>query len=404
MKTLESLLNTQRSLLKPVNKVFVRSLYDKINWDQRLICIKGPRGSGKTTMLLQHLKFALGATTSPEISLYASADHPYFYSKSLFDLAEIWVQHGGKYLIIDEIHKLDNWSSEIKVIYDSFPDLSVIFSSSSALNVYKGEGDLSRRLSLYDLPGLSFREYLNYAQDEIFEPIDLKSLFANHEEIARYIIERIKPIPLFKNYLRHGYFPFSKGLDEMEYMKRLQAVINTVLDVDLVHTESYSRSNTLKIRKLLGLIADMVPFEPNTVKLAAKMGIGRVTLHQYLGGLSEAKIINYLIREHRGISTLTKPDKIYLENTNLSYALTENPNVGSLRETFTIGQFFNSKINAKLPKSGDLIIDDTYTLEIGGKSKSIKQIRNIEDAFILKDSIEVGFQRSIPLWLIGFLY
>lgn len=400
MYSIDFLRKNQNHLLNRTNDKFYRFTFAHINWNQPLIGIKGPRGTGKTTMMLQYLKYNL----DPKTSLYASADNPFFYDNTIFQLAEDWVTMGGRHLILDEVHKLDKWSNEIKLAHDSFPELQIIFSSSSALKVYLGEGDLSRRLALYELPGLSFREFLEFEQQIHFDTISVNELFNSHEEISTKISARIKPVPLFHQYLRSGYFPFAKELEEHEYHKRLQAVINTVLEVDLLHTESYSKSNTLKLKKLLGIISGLVPFEPNISKLADRMKIGRVTLLHYLQHLQDARILNFLSQQNKGISALQKPDKIFLENTNLAFALSENPEIGNLRETFVISQFKNINLDISLPKKGDLLIDGNYLVEIGGKNKTMQQIGDASNHYLFKDNIETGFAQSIPLWLVGFLY
>ena len=350
--------------------------------------------------MLQHLKFQLDR----KVSLFASADHPYFYNKGIFDLAEEWVVLGGKYLIIDEVHKLERWSNELKVVYDSFPDLKIIFSSSSALNIYQGEGDLSRRLSLYELSGLSFREYISFQGMAQLPSITLGQLVTDHQEIATEWLKVIKPIPLFREYLRVGYFPFSRELDEVEYLKRLIAVLNTVLEVDLAHAQSYSVSNTAKVKRLLGTIAELVPYEPNISSLASKLGLGRNTVLSYLQHLQDAKILNAIYHEQKGVAGLQKPSKIYLENTNLSYALRDIPEMGNLRETFVLSQVRNMNLDVQLPKKGDFLVDNQYLFEVGGRNKTRDQIKDFPNGYLLKDDVEIGFDQSIPLWMIGFLY
>lgn len=400
MRSIESLRTTQENLLRQINDRFFRFLFSQIDWDQRLVAIKGPRGTGKTTLMLQHLKYKLDRSES----LYASADHPYFYTNSFFDLAEEWSLLGGKCLLLDEVHKQSNWSREIKSIYDSFPELKVIFSSSSALDLYRGEGDLSRRLSLYNLPGFSFREYLAYMSGIYLDTISLEDLLKDHEKIAVGILDKLKPIPAFREYLKTGYFPFSRGLEQGEYLKRLQAVLNTVLEVDLAHIQGYSASNTAKIKRLLGTIAELVPFEPNVSRLASKMQLGRETVINYLQHLKDARILNFLYREQRSISQLQKPKKIYIENTNLSYALKGDPDPGTLRETFVLSQMMNAEIEVSIPSRGDLLIQGDIHVEIGGRNKTFKQLKDTHPAFLIKDDIEYGFGNTIPIWLIGFLY
>jgi len=397
---MERLYNVQSQILASVNDKFYRFLYSTIDWENRMIAIKGPRGAGKTTLILQHLKYHLKGAKP----LYISLDHPYFYQRSLYDLAETFVQNEGTHLLIDEVHRYPQWSRELKSIYDSFPYLRIIFTSSSALDLFRGEADLSRRLATYQLPGLSFREYLNLVHAKSFESIPWTEISGNHQEIARNVIEQIKPLPLFNQYLKTGYLPFSSNLKEEEYLRRMTNILNTTLESDLTIIQGYSASNTVKIKKLLGVMSEIVPFTPNISSLAQKLVIGRDTVLNYLQNLQSARIINFLNTSKKGVASLQKPDKIYLENTNLSYALNENPEKGNLRETFVLNQLINSGSEVSLPSKGDFIYQGKYTLEIGGKDKTGSQIKGIPDSVILADDIELGFANKIPLWLAGFLY
>ncbi len=396
---MQQLYSVQNNLLKQLSTDYYRPLFDEINWNQRLIAIKGFRGSGKTTLLLQYLH-----KNDLKTSLYASFDHPYFYTHSIFDLAETFALNGGTLLILDEIHRAENWSRELKAIYDSFPELKVVFSSSSALDIFKGEADLSRRASVFELPGMSFREYLNFTFGLDIKRVTLKQLLQNHVNIAHTITKKLRPLPSFKMYLKLGYLPFAKELEEYEYSKRLINILNTVLESDLAQIQDYSASNTKKIKRLLGLLAEMVPYEPNISKIARKMQLGRDSVMNYLIALEQARILNFLNKQGKGIAALQKPDKIYLENTNLSYALKESPDVGSLRETFVLNQFINAKHDINKADKGDFIVDGGFTFEVGGKNKDDLQIKGEKDSYILADDIEMGLKQKIPLWMVGLLY
>ena len=396
---MDRLYSFQANLLKATDNNFSRSLFKNINWKQRMVGIRGLRGTGKTTMLLQYLKFHL-----KEKGLYVSADHPYFYDNSLLDLVDQFEKDGGAVMLIDEIHKYPRWSTELKNIYDGYPGLRIIFTASSALEIQKGEADLSRRVITYELAGLSFREYLEFEHELKFSTLSLDAILKNKEDFTQEMLQHLKPLPLFKKYLSNGYFPFSKKDTQAEFSIKLNQVINTVLESDLAAIEQYTASNVVSIKKLLGIISESVPFTPNISALATKMKLGRDTVNNFLLQLERARLLNLLHQQTKGVAALQKPDKIYLENTNLSYALKNAPDVGSLRETFFLNQLKNAGHQVGLPKAGDFIIDGKWTVEIGGKTKESKQIKAVKNSFLVLDDIEISYQNRIPLWAFGFLY
>lgn len=401
---MEKLYQYQSSLLQKVNLDFKRYLFDEVKWDERFVAIKGLRGVGKTTLLLQHLKYNLKDIRK---NLYVTLDHPWFYNNTLFDLAQQFYLLGGRTLLVDEVHKLPNWSQEIKIIYDGLPDLQLIFTSSSALDLFRGESDLSRRVISYDLKGLSFREYLLFFHQINFPKINLSDLIINHVEFAQGISSDFRPLSLFSDYLKRGYFPFSKALSQQSFEVRLIQTIDVTLNEDLAYINDFSPANIIKLKKLLGILAESVPFTANITSIADKIGIGRNTIKSYLHALGKSGLLYFLNQEGRGISLLQKPDKIYLENTNLAYVLKSNPDQGTLRETFVLNQFKNYSDYVYLPKHGDVMVkeaDKSIFFEIGGKSKSSKQIKNLENAYIISDEIEVGYLNRIPIYLFGFLY
>lgn len=396
---METLIEFQDSILRHVTNTFRRYLHQKINWQQRMIGIKGPRGAGKTTLMLQYLKFDLGL---PSEALYITADHTWFYTHSLFDTANDWYKHGGRILFIDEVHKYPFWSRELKNIYDGLPEMQVIFSASSALDIYRGEADLSRRVISYSLAGLSFREYLSFVTGETYESLSLEEMTDHHREFAQSILERMQPLPYFKRYLQKGYLPIlAEG--EAEYLPRLAQIINAIVDIDLAYTASYNAGTAIKVKKLLGVIAESVPFKPNVAALARKLELSRDSVYQYIYQLRDARLLNTLSAEGKGVATLQKPDKIYLENPNLAYALRANPDIGNLRETFLLGQLLNKELEVQAPVSGDFLVEG-LTLEVGGKGKSAAQVRDAPDYLVAADDIEIGFGKRVPLWVFGFLY
>ena len=397
---MQTVLNFQDTLLQSITNDFRRSLHKEINWKQRMIGIRGPRGAGKTTLLLQHLKFDLGDQFGK--GLYITADHTWFYKNSLLDTAMQWYQQGGEVLLIDEVHKYPNWSRELKNIYDGMPRLKVIFSASSALDIYRGQADLSRRVVSYNLPGLSLREYLEFAGIASFSNISLEEIRDHHREITMEISSVIRPLHDFGNYLKNGYLPFfTEGANE--YLPKLAQTVSAVVDTDLAYIASYNAGTAVKVKRMLGVIAESAPFKPNISTLSNKLDISRDRILEYLYQLRDARLLNVLSVEGKGVSRLQKPDKIFLENTNLSYALHPVPDKGNIRETFLLGQLINAGFEVFEPRSGDFLVDG-ITIEVGGKNKSSRQVKDAGSYIVAADDIETGFGKKIPLWLFGFLY
>lgn len=397
---MQVLLDFQEALLFGIESDFQRYLHEKINWNQRMIGIKGPRGAGKTTLLLQHLKFDLMREKIK--GLYVTADHPWFYKNSLLDTAMEWFRSGGEVLFIDEVHKYPNWSRELKNIYDGIPTLKVVFSASSALDIYRGQADLSRRVVSYSLHGLSFREYLAFTGAGVFPSVSLEEITQRHREIAQEVTSRIRPLLHFTKYLKSGYLPiFVEG--ENEYLPKLEQIINAVVDTDLAYISSYNAGTAVKVKKLLGVIAESAPFKPNISALSTKLDISRDRILEHIYQLRDARILNVLTVQGKGVSRLQKPDKLFLENTNLSYAIHSAPDKGNMRETFLLNQLLNAGFEVFEPVSGDFLVNG-LTIEVGGKNKSAKQVRETSEYLVASDDIETGWGTKIPLWLFGFLY
>lgn len=397
---MEELISVYQRLIVNTKIDYQRYLYHEIDWTLRLIGITGARGTGKTTMMLQHIKMNI---RNKNEALFVSLDNLWFSTHTLSELTKQFYTFGGKYLFLDEVHRYPNWAIEIKNIYDSYPDLHIVFTGSSMLEIYKSNADLSRRAITYHLPGLSFREYLSFEKAVEHPAVSLEEILQNHLQISIAITEKVKILPLFLKYLEAGYYPFYKESVKM-YPIRLQNIVNTVLDSDLPAVGSIDYSSVLKIKKLLGIIASLVPFTPNLVKLSAELGISRGSLSSHLVYLHKAGIITLLHSAAKGMSLLNKPDKIYLNNPNLLYALSDSSiNEGNKRETFFISQLsVNHKI-ASSPQT-DFLINERYSFEIGGSGKGYSQIKDLENSFIAADNIEAGFGNKIPLWLFGFLY
>ncbi|MBS3807969.1 MAG: ATP-binding protein [Bacteroidales bacterium] len=395
---MERLLDKSRRKIKSVPIEFKRYLYHNINLNYRLVSILGARGAGKTTLLLQ-----LGKRLSGKMVLYVALDDLFFTDNTPYSLAEQFHKAGGEVLLLDEVHKYPTWSREIKLIFDDFADLQVIFTSSSVLDIYRGESDLSRRVSHYRLPEMSFREYLIFQHGINMEPISLDDILNHHHDITYEMLGTFKPLKYFPDYLKHGTYPYFSG-DEMDYHQKLLNTVNQVLDVDLPVVHRVDYENIAKFKRLLYVLATNVPFTPNISKLSEKINLHRNALVHALQWFSKAELLHILYKQTRSISVLSKPDKIWLHNTNLSYALGNRlPDKGNLRETFFISQLKPAH-DISLPDKGDFWIDDRYLIEIGGKNKTGIQIQGQPNAYIVKDDMETGVLKSIPLWLFGFLY
>lgn len=396
---MERLKKLSNEAVRRTPTTFKRYLHNQINWNRQLIGISGARGSGKTVMLLQYLK----SLPNTENGLYVSLDDIFFTENKLVYFAEDFVKYGGTYLMLDEVHKYPNWSQELKNIYDSIPDLKVIFTSSSALEIHKGSHDLSRRAIMYNLPGLSFREFIELKYEIKLPVLTLDEILHDNDQIISSILNEIKPIPLFKEYLKEGYYPFFLNT-KSDYLKQLNNTINLVIESDLPAIHNIDFSSIIKIKNLLYVVSQIVPFKPNIEKLSRQTNTTRETLLKYLYYLDKAQVVQWLGSDSYGINYLNKPEKLYLGNSNIAYALAENNNdVGNIRETFFLNQL-SIKHKVTYPKVGDFMIDDKYLFEVGGKSKTQKQIAGIENSFIAADDIEYGFKNKIPLWLFGFMY
>lgn len=389
---MDALLEYSSQLIAESNTDFTRYLYEQINWQNRLVGLIGPRGVGKTTLVLQHIKNNLNIHQT----LYVTAEDFYFAKNRLTDLAANFVKLGGKNLFIDEIHKYPDWSKELKLIYDYHKDLKVVFTGSSVLDIKKGSADLSRRAVVYNMQGLSFREYLALFH-QIKVPKFTLDEIVNHQVDVPQIPH---PLPFFADYLKKGYYPFAI---EDDFDLKLQQVVNQTLEMDIPVYADMNVSTGRKLKQLLAIVAESVPFKPNMSKIAGMLNISRNNIADYLLYMEEAGMVAQLRNETSGIRGLGKLDKVYLDNTNLVYNLAkENQNIGNVRETFFLNQ---TKINHPIVSSSlaDFKID-TMDFEVGGKNKGLKQIANAEKGFIVKDNIERGFLNTIPLWHFGLMY
>ncbi|KWW31913.1 MAG: hypothetical protein AUK63_9 [bacterium P3] len=386
------LMEFMREQLAMTSLDFVRYNHSEIDWSLRMFGIVGPRGVGKSTLIKQHIIFE----KENQKALYVSADYSYFPQHTLLEVASAWIKEGGTHLYIDEIHKYENWSTELKNIYDGHPSLYVIFTGSSVLNLLKGQADLSRRAVMYNMQGLSLREYL-----EMFHGIKMPK-YTLEEVIDNKVDEKIlpHPLPLFRQYLQDGYYPFSK---EGAFKSRLDQIITQTLESDIPQYASLSVSTGRKLRRLMGIVAQSVPFKPDYSSIANAIGVSRNVLPDYFLYMERAGMIGQLRDETGGLRSLGKVEKTYLDNTNMMYVLgADSTNTGNIRETF----FFNQTrmvCDVISSKVSDFAIGE-HTFEVGGKKKGKKQIEDVPNGHIVKDDIEYGHGIKIPLWTFGLLY
>jgi predicted AAA+ superfamily ATPase len=398
---MEILISTYRNRLAQINNDFVRYLMPEVNWENRLFALIGSRGTGKTTMLLQYIKQNL----DPAKAFYMSLDDLFFSTNRLIDVVSKLWKEGVSHFFIDEVHKYpyDTWAQELKNIYDSYPDIKVVFSGSSILNIYKGNADLSRRAISYELFGLSFREYLEFEGVKKLPAITLEDLLKNHVAIAADIIRDIKILPLFRQYLQTGYFPYYKE-DLKNYPIRLNNTVNATLEADLPAVESIEFVSVQKLKRLLTTIAAMTPFTPNMVQLGNQVEMQRSNLPKAFLLLERARLLGLLRNSNENLKHLSKPAKIFLDNPNLAYALGEkNTNIGNLRETFFYNQL---RVVDKVTNAvkGDFVVNDKYIFEVGGSNKNFSQIADLPDSYLAVDEMDIGFGSKIPLWMFGLLY
>jgi predicted AAA+ superfamily ATPase len=389
--------------LEDTNLNFQRYLKNEIDWQNRLIAITGSRGTGKTTLLLQHIKEHHG--NNPENILFVSLDNIYFSTHNLYNLADDFYALGGTELYLDEVHKYPTWSQEIKNIYDDFPKLKIVFTGSSMLQIFKADADLSRRVRHYLLLGMSFREYLIFEKviPTNQESFTLDEIIENHVSIAQGLNHFCKPLLHFYKYLEYGYYPYYKE-DIAGYGERVLQTFNTVMESDLPMVENIDFYSILRIKKLFYILSEMVPFSPNISQLSQMVDVTRTSLINYLNLLEKSHSVLLLKQKSTGIRQMVKPEKIYLQNTNYCYALANNnPEVGNLRETFFFNQLQQNHSITHVEQT-DFCIDNKYFFEIGGKNKTAKQIKDLENAYLALDGITIGYRKEIPLWLFGFLY
>lgn len=402
---MDSLFRKHDRLLANTSMEIIRDKMDEIHWNAQLVSIMGAKGVGKSTLIKQYVK--RNFQPGDRRVLYCSADTVDFSTRTLVGLAEEFVVRGGELLAIDEIHKykpgVSDWSREVKEIYELFPELKIIVSGSSLLRLREGDADFSRRAVKYTMPGLSFREALRFYHGLTFQKWTLKDILAHPYDLWQIVSSKCKPVVLFKEYLEKGYYPFLLE-GEGEYYTKIEQIVNYIIETELPRICKVDVANVRKLQALVALISSEVPFELNANKLAAALEIGRDTVVEYLKYLGDAKVLNLLYSDKK-IGKLSKPDKVYLENPNMLYALAPGKaEVGTLRETFAVGCLSESHSVEYGKTQGDFKVDSKYTFEIGGRSKDFSQIAGVKDSYVFADEWDIPDGAKLPLWMLGFLY
>ena len=398
-EAMQELLDTSKRMVDATPTMRHRYIAEQIDWRDRLICIEGARGTGKSTLMRQRIKESFGVNGK---AVYMSLDDLWFAANSLIEAVRWFDSHGYTHLFVDEVHQMPDWQLRIKNINDQFPALNVVYSGSSILKLAKGRGDLSRRQAVYELKGLSFREYLDFEGVLNMSAFKLEDVLTRHREIAGDIIGGMKVLPLFENYVRRGYYPFYKETFAL-YEQRIVEAVNKTLESDWPTVADVSASTVRKAKKMLMVLAASVPQQPNMSRLYRELETERNTGLKMLEALDKGALLALVPSGRATLKNLSRPEKIYCENTNLMYALTPRADIGTARETFLCSQL-RTKHEVAYPEKGDFIVDDRYLLEVGGKGKGFSQIKDIPDSYVVVDDTELGLGNRIPLWLFGCLY
>ena len=395
------LLDASDRLISFVPMDFRRYLSSKVDWDEKMLCIKGPKGTGKTTLILQHIKETFGAGSSNAV--YFALDHVWFSSHPPIEAIEYFFTHGFTNLFIDEVHHYGDWARLMKTAADFYPGLNIVYSGSSILKLSAGQADLSRRQTVYRLKGMSFREFLAYEGVADLPVLSVETIISDHRKIARNICSRMKILPLFNRYLAEGYYPFNKGNEE-HFADKLVEVVNSVLNVDLPAVEGVTPPTVQKARKMLMVLAKSCPQQPNMSALYRELETERNMGLRLLEALERAELFIGVDQGPGKLKHLSRPAKIFLGDTNLMNALVATPDTGAMRETFFANQLLAAGHAVLAPEKGDFVIDGKWLFEIGGEGKGFRQIKDEKDSFVVNDGVETGIDNKIPLWLFGFLY
>ena len=379
----------------------VREQMNTINWESRLVSIRGSRGVGKTTLMRQYIRKTYGVNAGE--ALYCVMDSMYFTNHTLLSLAERFYMMGGKHLFLDEVHKYPTWSREIKEIYDLYPDLHVTFTGSSLLQILNADADLSRRVLIYTMSGLSFREFIHFYKAIQLPAHTLEEILTDAYAVCDEVCRVCRPQALFEEYLRVGYYPFYDGVD-VEYYSRIENVVSFIIDQEMTQFCGVEPAYTRKLKAMLLFLADNLPYEVNISKLASYLEINKNTVLSYLDSMRRAELLHLLYADNKSVTKMQKPDKIYLHNPNMIYALGRQQNIGTLRECFVVNQLAVGHSVEYGKTHGDFLIDGRITIEVGGQDKSFDQIADIPNSYVLADNMEFPIGKKLPLWLAGFIY
>ena len=398
---MEALFKKHKMLISQINTGIVRDMMHSVNWEKQLVAIRGSRGVGKTTLIRQYIKQKFGISAGE--ALYCVMDSMYFANHTLLELAEQFHLMGGTHLFLDEVHRYPTWSREIKEIIDLYPNMKITFTGSSLIQILNADADLSRRVLSYTMEGLSFREYLQFYKGIHIPVYSLEDILTNYDDICAETNKLCHPQPLFEEYLRVGYFPFYDG-EEEEYYSRIENVIDFIVGQELPQFCGVDPANTRKVKALIQFLADSVPYELNIAKLSARLELNKNTVLSYINSLGRAELLMLLYSDSKTITRLQKPDKIYLHDPNMFYALGFGEKIGTIRECFLINQLSVNHTVEYGKEQGDFIIDGNITIEVGGPDKTFVQVANIPNSYIFADRIELPVGKKLPLWMAGLVY
>ncbi|MBO6050592.1 MAG: ATP-binding protein [Bacteroidales bacterium] len=398
---MESLFRKHKMLISQVSTDIVREMMNTIKWEKQLVAIRGSRGVGKTTLIRQYIKKKYGLSAGE--ALYCVMDSMYFTNHTLLDLAERFHMMGGKHLFLDEVHRYPTWSREIKEVIDLYPDMKITFTGSSLIQILNADADLSRRVLSYTMEGLSFREFLHFYKGLHIPVYNLDDILTCYDDICDEVNNRCRPQPLFEEYLKVGYFPFYDG-DEEEYYSRIENVIDFIVGQELTQFCGVDVANIRKVKALIQFLADSVPYELNVAKLSARLELNKHTVLSYINSLERAELLHLLYSNSKTITRLQKPDKIYLHDPNMFYALGYGEKIGTIRECFLVNQLSVGHTVEYGKTQGDFIIDGDITIEVGGPDKSFEQVSDIPNSYIFADRIEFAVGKKLPLWMAGLVY
>ena len=399
---MESLFKKHKILVSQVNTNIVRKLMNDIKWEKQMVSIRGSRGVGKTTLMRQYIRQKYGVNAGE--ALYCVMDSMYFTNHSLLDVAERFHLMGGKHLFLDEVHKYPTWSKEIKEIVDLWPDLRITFTGSSLLQILNADADLSRRVLSYNMTGLSFREFMQFYKGIELPCFTLEEVLNDADNICQQVNRVCHPQAFFEEYLRVGYYPFYDG-NEQDYYSRIENVVSFIIDQEMTQFCGVDPAYTRKLKAMLLFLSDNVPYDVSIAKLSSYLEINKNTVLSYLAGMQKAELLNLLYTDNKSVTKMQKPDKVYLHNPNMHYALCSQEKVGTIRECFVVNQLSSTCHTVEYGKNhGDFKVDGRITVEVGGKDKSFEQIAGVPDSYVLADSMEFPIGKKLPLWLVGFLY